>query len=52
METLMYNAASFLRVTPSQYGKDFRLSTTSVALLVRGVKNPAFLAIYVRALSI
>ena len=48
----MYNAASFLRATPSQYGKDFGLSTTPVALLVRGVKNPVFLAIYVRALSI
>ena len=48
----MFNAASFLRATPSQYGKDFGLSTTPVALLVRGVKNHAFLAIYVRALSI
>ena len=48
----MYNAASFLRATPSQYGKDFGLSTTPVALLFRGVKNHAFLAIYVRALSI
>ena len=31
METLMYNSASFLRLTLSQYGKAFGLSVTPVA---------------------
>ena len=39
----MYNAASFFfRVTFSQYGKDFGLATTPVALLIPGDNTPPF----------
>ena len=38
----MYNAASFLRVTLSQYGKDFGLAATPVALLIPGDSTPPF----------
>ena len=42
METLMYNAGSFLGVTLRQYGKDPGLPTAPVALLVSGVNTLPF----------